>query len=207
MVYGNMGRKSREYFIKNDTLWLARDLIGKHLLANVDGEGVCGGIITETEAYMGPEDRASHARGNRNTKRTAVMFQEGGLSYVYLCYGIHHLFNIVTNKAGTPHAILIRAIKPVSGILTMENRVNKRLPLLFNGPGVLTRAMGIKTTHTGVQLDGNLIWIEDKGLEIPQNLIVAGQRIGVDYAGEDALLPWRFYIKPEDTVKILPAEE
>jgi DNA-3-methyladenine glycosylase len=202
MIFADKGKIGKDYFIRNNTLWLARDLIGKYLLCNPHDEGICGGIITETEVYMGPEDRASHAWGNRRTRRTEVMFHEGGLSYVYLCYGIHHLFNIVTGEAEIPHAILIRAVKPAVGAEIMERRLNKRVPLLFNGPGVLTRAMGIKTTHSGLPLDGNQIWLENRGIEIPEDLVISGPRIGVDYAGEDALLPWRFFIKPADTVNI-----
>jgi DNA-3-methyladenine glycosylase len=195
---------SREYYINNDVLWLARDLLGKYIFVDVDEFGVSGSIITETEAYRGPADRASHAFGNRRTRRTEVMFHQGGLSYVYLCYGIHHLFNIVTNTVDVPHAILIRAVKPVTGIENIGRRLNKNVPLLLNGPGVFSRATGIKTPHTALPLDGTQIWLEDHGLSISDKYISTGPRIGVDYAGEDALLPWRFFIPPPLALQILP---
>jgi DNA-3-methyladenine glycosylase len=188
----------KDYYIENDTLWLARDLLGKLLFCDSDEYGISAGIITETEAYMGATDRASHAYGNRRTKRTEVMFQEGGVSYVYLCYGIHHLFNIVTNRKDIPHAILIRALIPAVGLENISKRLNKTLPLRLNGPGKLTKALGINTRNNAVNLVGNAIWLEDKNIQIPANLIRTGPRIGVDYAGEDAKLPWRFWLNDPD---------
>ncbi len=198
-----MKRISREYYIENDTLWLARDLIGKILYCNIDNTGLSAGIISETEAYLGVEDRASHAYNNRRTKRTETMFQEGGLAYVYLCYGIHHLFNIVTNQKEIPHAILIRGIIPVAGIVHMEQRIKKEYPFSADGPGKLTRALGIKTRHNGTALDSKTIWLEDHGIQIPRNEITTGPRIGVDYAGEHAQLPWRFLLNSIPDTKII----
>jgi DNA-3-methyladenine glycosylase len=184
----------REYFIENDTLWLARDLLGKILYCNSGLYGISAGIITETEAYMGATDQASHAYGNRRTKRTEIMFQNGGVSYVYLCYGIHHLFNIVTNQKDVPHAILVRAIKPVAGIENISKRLNKTLPLRLDGPGKLTKALGINLLFNGIPLDGKTIWLEDRKIHIPALMINTGPRIGVDYAGDDAKLPLRFWV-------------
>jgi DNA-3-methyladenine glycosylase len=184
----------REFFTENDTLWLAKNLLGKLLFCNTDSYGLSAGIITETEAYLGATDRASHAWNNRRTIRTETMFQSGGISYVYLCYGMHHLFNIVTNHRDIPHAILIRGIKPIIGLENIMKRMNTRGQPLTDGPGKLTRALGINTTHDKTPLDGKLIWLEDHNIKTPDNQIYTGPRIGVDYAGEDAQLPLRFLI-------------
>lgn len=159
-----------------------------------------GGMILETEAYRGPEDRASHAFNNRRTKRTEVMFQKGGIAYVYLCYGIHCLFNVVTNKNEIPHAILIRAIAPDCGINKMfQRRKKKKLHFtLTSGPGSVCQALGIHLIHNGHTLTKPPIWIEDRGYT-PKNIHV-GPRIGIEYAKEDALLPWRFWIKEEKSI-------
>lgn len=190
-----------KYFIENDTLWLAKDLLGKYLYSNTDEYGPCAGIITETEAYMGISDRASHAYGNKRTRRTEIMFQPGGVAYIYLCYGIHHLFNIVTSQQDSPHAVLIRAVKPASGIENFSQRLKKKVPLLLNGPGKLTKAMGITTAQNGISLESNKIWLADFKVKVPSNLIQSGPRIGVDYAGEDAMLPYRFLITDTSFLK------
>ncbi len=194
-----------EYFQNTDTLFLSRNLLGKYLLTSWADNSVTGGMIVETEAYMGAEDKASHAYKNRRTKRTEAMFHDGGICYVYLCYGIHHLFNIVTHKNGTPHAILIRALEPVEGIDIMKKRVPQskgNSNRYTSGPGLLTKALGITTTHTGKPLTGPHMWLEDRKTSIGDNLIIAGPRIGVDYAKEDALKPWRFYIKNNPWVSL-----
>lgn len=184
----------REYFIENDTLWLARDLLGKVLYSATDNAQITAGVITETEAYLAPNDKASHAFGNKRTKRTQTMFLEGGVAYIYLCYGIHHLFNIVTNKENIAHAILVRSLMPINGFHQMQSRLGKQVPFLLNGPGKLTRGLGIKTIHNAENLTGSVIWLEDLKISIPNNKINIGPRIGVDYAGEDALLPYRYFI-------------
>lgn len=179
------------YYRSPDVLFLAQDLLGKYLFTHIDGV-TTGGMIIETEAYAGPEDKASHAYGNRRTKRTEVMFKAGGVSYVYLIYGIHALFNIITHEEGMPHAVLIRAIKPQMGLEHMLKR-RKKLKLdktLAAGPGTLTQALGITTHHNGQPLTGPVIWLEDHGVKVADVLI--GPRIGIDYAEEHALLPYRF---------------
>jgi DNA-3-methyladenine glycosylase len=185
-----------DYYRHPDVLFLSQNLLGKYLFTNIHGEPT-GGIIVETEAYRAPEDRASHAFGYRRTKRNEVMYADGGVAYVYLCYGIHSMFNIVTNNAGIPHAILIRALEPTVGIDVMLKRRKKEklTKALTSGPGALTQALGITTKHTWLPLTGPQIWLEDRGLAIPDEQVVTGPRIGIDYAGEDALLPWRFRIK------------
>jgi DNA-3-methyladenine glycosylase len=166
-------------------------------MTRIGNDHITGGMIVETEAYAGPEDRASHAYNSRRTSRTEIMFHEGGVAYVYLCYGIHHLFNIVTNVEGIPHAILIRAIEPSDGIDQMLLRRNMKevSPKLSGGPGTLTQALGIKTTQTQTDLTGEQIWLEDRGFLVPEDEIIAGPRVGVSYAGEDAENPWRFQLK------------
>lgn len=184
-----------DFYRRNDVVALSSELIGKVLCTRIDGI-YTSGIITETEAYSGVIDKASHAYGNRRTARTEIMFGEGGHAYVYLCYGIHHLFNVVTNTKDTPHAILIRGIYPLEGLEEMYERRKRKLPKekLATGPGTVSQALGIKTVHTGVDLMGDLIWIEDRQIIIPEKEIEVGPRVGIDYAEEDASLPYRFRI-------------
>jgi DNA-3-methyladenine glycosylase len=156
-------------------------------------------MIVEAEAYNGVIDKASHAYGGKRTKRNEVMYAEGGFTYVYLCYGIHHLFNVVTNYKDTPHAILIRAIIPKDGIDTILERRSQQTitKKISDGPGTLSTALGIKTSHSGISLSDDLIWIEDRGIDFKKKDIVKSPRIGVDYAGEDAKLPYRYRLKEE----------
>jgi len=191
-----MSKLLREFYVRPSVVQIAKDLLGKYLLTRLE-DTATGGMIVETEAYAGPEDRASHAYNSRRTSRTEIMFHEGGVAYVYLCYGIHHLFNIVTNVEGIPHAVLIRALEPTDGVELMLHRRNmKEVSLKFSGgPGTLTQALGIKTTHTQTDLTGEQIWLEDRGFLVPEDEIIAGPRVGVSYAGEDAENPWRFQLK------------
>lgn len=181
----------RDFYIRDDVVQISRELLGKVLCTRLDGQ-LTKAMITETEAYAGVTDKASHAYGDRRTPRTAPIYGPGGHAYVYLCYGIHHLFNVVTNVKDAPHAVLIRAASPVKGVETMLARRNKLSidKKLMAGPGTTAQALGITTALTGVSLQGKAIWIEDHGMEVAA--ITAGPRIGVDYAGEDALLPYRF---------------
>ena len=181
------------FYTRADVVQVARDLLGKVLCTHVDGRRTCA-IITETEAYAGVVDRASHAFGGRRTQRTEPLFLRGGVAYVYLCYGIHHLFNVVTSIEDDPKAVLVRAAIPLYGVQEMLLRREKpRLdPTLLAGPGSLGRALGITTRFSGSPLDGEPLWIEDRGIEVPDAGITAGPRIGIDYAGEDAALPYRF---------------
>jgi DNA-3-methyladenine glycosylase len=151
----------------------------------------------ETEAYRAPEDRASHAFGNKRTPRTEIFYNQGGIAYVYLCYGIHYLFNIVTNIKDVPHAVLVRAIEPVTGIDIMLHRRKKTKIdyTLTSGPGALSLALGITKKQNGVSLKDNEIWLENKGMVIDEKEILSGPRIGVAYAKEYASMPWRFYLK------------
>ena len=191
----------RSFYTRQDVVQIARDLIGKIVYTKFDGE-VTSGIIIETEAYEGVTDRASHAYGNRRTIRTEVMYAEGGVAYVYLCYGIHSLFNIVTNNKGIPHAVLIRGIYPLIGMEVMKRRAGKSYfkKGSGSGPGKVSKLLGIHYSHSGVDLLGDDIWLEDKGL-VFEGQILSGNRIGVNYAGKDALLPYRFWI-PEERMKL-----
>ena len=186
----------RSFYERDDVVAITRDLIGKVLCTKIDG-AFTSGIIVEAEAYNGREDRACHAYPELKTPRTSVLYEVPGIAYVYLCYGIHHLFNIVTNREGLADAILIRGIEPVDGIEHMLERrgKNKLQPTLTNGPGKLSQALGIMTSHYGSDLNGDKIWVEDRGIQYPDEEIIAAPRIGVDYAGDDALLPWRFLKK------------
>lgn len=183
------------YYLSDDVPSLAKSLLGKYLITNINGV-MTGGMITETEAYEGVTDRASHAYGGLRSKRTEVMYATGGRSYVYLCYGIHYLFNIVTNQKEVPHAVLVRGIFPVIGIEEMMIRTGKSKAgyALTNGPGKLSKALGITLRLNGVILNGQEIWIEDRGIEYKDIDITTTHRVGVDYAGPDALLPYRFIL-------------
>ncbi|MBD1392110.1 DNA-3-methyladenine glycosylase [Mucilaginibacter glaciei] len=184
------------YYHNPDVVALSRDLIGKYLFTCIDGN-LTGGYIVETEAYAGIIDKASHAHGGRMTPRTKTMYLQGGVSYVYLCYGIHEMFNIVTSVDGQPHAILIRAIHPTDGLdMIMARRDMDTLkPNITRGPGSVAKALGISRNINAMSLQGDTIWVEDRGLTFPDVEVVAGPRVGIDYAGDDALLPYRFYLK------------
>jgi len=190
---------AQDYYLQDDVVAIAKDLIGKVLFTRINGE-VCGGIITETEAYAGISDKASHAYGNRRTARTQTMYAQGGIAYVYLCYGIHHLFNVVTNSKGIPHAVLIRAIMPYHNeTLILQRRGKKKWSKqLLNGPGKLSVGLGIHQHLNGTSLLADDIWIEDKGIAMNDATIQASPRIGVDYAEEDALLPYRFLLQKNE---------
>jgi DNA-3-methyladenine glycosylase len=186
---------SLDFYERGDVLRIAQELLGKVIITRFNGE-ITSGIICETEAYNGVHDQASHAFGGRRTDRNEQMYQAGGRAYVYLCYGIHHLFNVVTNKAETPHAVLIRAIHPLKGLSTMHTRRGAKGSLSTGGPGTLTQALGIRVEHDGTDLRKGAIRIMDAGIKIPSSLVVSGPRIGVGYAGPDALLPYRYLFDP-----------
>ncbi len=187
---------SQQFYINEDVVTLARKMLGKYLFTNIDSHTITGGLISETEAYAGINDKASHAYNNKRTKRTNTMYMEGGIAYVYLCYGIHALFNIVTNDKNEPHAILVRGIIPTHGLDKIKQRTgyNKITKDSLNGPGKVTKALGINTSHDKTPLTENKIWIENSKITIPEEKIITTKRIGIDYAGKDALLPYRFIL-------------
>jgi DNA-3-methyladenine glycosylase len=191
-----MKKLELDFYRRTDVLQIAKELLGKLLVTKRNGITTAGRIV-ETEAYAGVMDRASHAYGGRRTKRNDIMYGDGGMSYVYLCYGIHHLFNVVTHLKNTPHAILIRALEPVTGIDEMLRRTGKQKldHTLTRGPGNVSKALGIDILQTGISLRSAHLFLADDGFSYPAEQIIASPRIGVDYAGTDALLPYRFYIK------------
>lgn len=191
-------RLGRDFFTRPDVLAVSRDLLGKFLATNFDGQLALGKIV-EVEAYRGPDDKACHAYNYRFTERTKVMYAEGGHAYIYLCYGMHHLFNIVTAPEGVPHAVLVRAIEPVDNIPLMLRRrgLGQLGPRLSAGPGVLSQALGIRANQSGMDMlqADSPIWLECRGLSIPPTDILAGPRVGVAYAEECAAWHWRFSLR------------
>lgn len=184
------------FYQRKDVLQISRELMGKILITKWEGI-ITSGRIVELEAYAGVNDKASHAYGGRRTKRNEVMYGHGGVAYVYLCYGIHHLFNVVTNIQDTPHAILIRSLEPLQGVDEMLRRTGKQKldNTLTRGPGNVSKALGLHTSQSGTSLLSKEIFLADDGFVYNKKQIHASPRIGVDYAGDDALLPYRFYIK------------
>ncbi len=193
---GHYNKLPLSFYRKKNVCTVAKALIGKVLVTSFDNMATAGRIV-ETEAYNGIVDKASHAWNGRRTNRTEIMYAGGGVSYVYLCYGIHHLFNVVSNIEDVPHATLIRALEPLAGIEHMLFRTKKIKAdhSLTRGPGNVSKAMGIDTQHTGIDLLGDRLFIADDGYKIKPSQIIATPRIGVDYAAEDALLPYRFILK------------
>ena len=190
------------FYQRNDVLIIAKELLGKILVTKWNGpdgyRDETSGRIVEVEAYRGEIDKASHAAGGRRTKRNEVMYGEGGVAYVYLCYGIHHLFNVVTNSKEIPHAILVRALEPIKGIDIMLERTGKEQldNSLTKGPGNVSKALGISfKQHSGHSLLSKELFIAEDDFALNKKDIVASPRIGVDYAGEDAKLLYRFFIK------------
>lgn len=186
---------NHNFYENEDVVSLAQKLLGTVICTNFHNEFVSG-IISETEAYKGPEDKACHAYQNKKSKRNDAMFEKGGILYMYLCYGIHHLCNIVTGPMDYPHAVLIRSLQPLSGtsVIAKRRKKAKYSPSLTIGPGNISQALGLNITHNKVSLIKNdSIWIESR--DIIKKKIFCGPRIGIDYAKEHALLPWRFWIK------------
>jgi DNA-3-methyladenine glycosylase len=202
-----MGRKiPRRFYIRQDTIAIARDLLGKLIVVPDENGRRVSGMIVETEAYLGVTDRAAHSYGRRRTARNEVMYARGGGVYVFFVYGMYHQFNVVTGPADHPHAILIRAVEPIEGIEIMRERRgflsepgaiatgSRRDKNLTSGPGKLCIAMAIDRTLNAEDLTGNRIWLENQRT-FSEDQITVGKRIGIDYAGEDAEKPWRFWIR------------
>ncbi len=185
----------RAFYTGPDVLAVARALLGRLLVVRGRGGARVSGLIVETEAYRGPEDRASHAYGGRRTARTETMYAVGGTAYVYFVYGMYHQFNVVTNVADEPHAVLVRALEPVEGIALMERRRGVGLPGLTNGPGKLCIALGIDRRLDAADLTGERVWLEEGTGPVTPSRIASGPRVGIDYAGDWAMRPWRFWIK------------
>jgi len=209
-------RLGREFYIR-DGLTVARELIGKTLVHRVDGVEL-GGIITETEAYMGVTDRASHAYGGRRTKRTETMYLQGGYAYVYRIYGIYVCMNITAGEEGSAEAVLIRGVFPLDGIADMYDRYRKYgrrsgmkdcehelsctdVYKCTNGPGKLCIAMGISMDDNRSDMLSDSFFVRDDGYCADE--ILCSPRIGIDYAGEAALYPWRFHAEMKNALPML----
>jgi DNA-3-methyladenine glycosylase len=184
------------FYRRDNVVRVARELLGKILVTRWKDQRTSGRIV-EVEAYEGIIDRASHAYAGRKTARNEIMYREGGFAYVYLCYGIHHLFNVVTHSTGIPHAVLVRALEPLEGIDIMLKRTGKSKAdhTLTRGPGNLSKAMGITTRHTGFSLLSDHLFIADDGFTFKRSETGSSPRIGVQYAGAHAEWPYRYYVK------------
>ncbi|AZA57726.1 DNA-3-methyladenine glycosylase [Chryseobacterium shandongense] len=191
-----MPKLKPEYYLNHDVIFLAKNLLGKILFTEKNGE-ITAGVITETEAYLGEDDKASHAYGGRRTLRTEAMYLPGGFCYVYLCYGIHHLLNIVISQKNDPKSILIRSVEPYLGLPVMERRrdMTASSKAISSGPGSVCKALGIDMTFNKKSLTGERIWIEESESSYNAEDIASTPRIGVDYAGEHAQLSLRFYLR------------
>ncbi len=198
-----MKKLSREFYTRDDTLKIARQLLGKLLVVTAEAGERVSGMIVETEAYLGAIDKAAHSYGNRRTSRTETMFAVGGTAYIFFIYGMYFQFNVVVGAIDTPHAILIRAVEPVENVELMRERrnaksknLNRTMPdkNLTSGPGKLCIALGIDRSFNNADLLGERVWLEDfrtfSGSEI-----ASGKRIGIDYAEEFVEKPWRFWVK------------
>ena len=202
-----MKKLNNDFYVGTDVVKIAKELIGKILVTTFNGN-ITSGRIVETEAYAGITDKASHSFGGRRTQRNEHMYNEGGISYVYICYGIHTMFNVVTNKINMPDAVLIRALEPIEGIDCMLQRTEKKRldNTLTKGPGNLCRAMGIDKIHSGNSLNSNNIFIAADGFVLSDDAIGTSKRIGIDSAGIDALLPYRFYVRGNKYVSGRPVK-
>ena len=190
---------SKEYYESTDAREIAKFLLGKIVVSTIENLKTVA-IIVETEAYMAPDDLACHARGDRRTPRTETMFGAAGMSYVYRCYGIHHLFNVVTAPEGMAHAVLIRAVQPLEGMDIMQKRRkwSNTTPQLTNGPGKWTQAMGITDTLDGLDLTTTQSWIQifDSDGLVRDDEIISGPRVGMSsLTRECGYYPWRYYIR------------
>jgi len=183
-----------DFFLNNNVQEVAQNLLGQTIYTNINGN-ISSAMIIETEAYQGPEDKASHAYNNKRTKRTEIMYKNGGCCYIYICYGIHYLFNIVTNKINIPHAVLIRSGKVISGLEYIKKRRGNHIPnsKLLQGPGNFTKGLGIDMRFNGLYLDKKQIWI--KNTSTVKKQIITAPRVGISYAEKYALLPWRYILK------------
>lgn len=186
------------FYTRSNVVVIARELLGKVLSTKINGL-TTSGMIVETEAYS-EKEKGCHAYKGM-TQRNAVMYDDGGVAYVYLCYGIHQMVNVVTNTKGIADAVLIRALEPMTGMEVMMKRMNvSHAKRITSGPGKLTRALGIDKSFNGKSIAGKELWIEDCGMKVKPKQIIKSPRIGIDYAGDDALLPWRFTLKGNEWI-------
>ncbi len=202
-----MKKLTNDFYGGTDVVQIARDLLGKILVTTFNGNFTSGRIV-ETEAYVGITDKASHSFGGRRTQRNEHMYNKGGDAYVYICYGIHTMFNVVTNKTNAPDAVLIRALEPVEGIDCMLQRSRKKQLdyTLTKGPGNLCKALGIAKINSGISLNSGEIFIAGDGFVFTDDAIAASKRIGIESAGIDAMLPYRFYVRGNKFVSGRPVK-
>lgn len=184
------------FYKRKEVISIARELLGKIVVTHFDGQYTSGRIV-ETEAYVGITDKASHSFGGKRTARNEHMYAAAGTAYVYICYGMHHMLNVVTNDAEVPDAILIRAIEPLQGPDIMQQRTGKKPgdKSITRGPGNVAKALGIFKHHSGRPLLHDELYLADDGYTLPAELLGSSARIGVESAGADGLLPYRFYVK------------
>ncbi|MCO6510053.1 MAG: DNA-3-methyladenine glycosylase [Aridibacter famidurans] len=198
------GRLPRSFYLREDTLEVARDLLGKTLVVPDEAGDRVSGKIVEVEAYMGIEDKAAHSFGGRLTDRTKVIFGPGGTAYVFFVYGVYHQLNVVTGPEDHPHVVLVRAIEPLENLDRMRERRGKMPDRnLTSGPGKLCIALGIDKSFYGEDLTGNRIWLEDTP-SVAASEIASGPRVGIDYAGEYVGKPWRYWLKDNPFVSKAP---
>ena len=201
-----MKRLPRDFYTRTDVLEVARDLLGKKLVVPAKNGSRVAGIIVETEAYRGPEDRASHAYNGRRTNRTETMYRIGGTAYVYFVYGMYNQFNVVTNVEDVPHAILVRAVEPSEGLDIIRRRRPDRSEYeLTSGPGRLCLALGIDRKLDQADLLGERVWIEE-GVSISARQIARGPRVGIDYAERWIEKPWRFWVRDNPFVSRIKSQ-
>jgi DNA-3-methyladenine glycosylase len=207
-----MKKLGMRFYDRDDVIAIAKDLIGKIIVTNFDGI-ITSGRIVETEAYVAIIDRASHSFGGKRTARNEHMYAQPATSYVYICYGMHHLFNVVTNKKNVPDAVLIRAVEPLEGIQAMLKRTGKKKldNTLTKGPGNAGKALGISKSHSGVNLLSDELFVSNDPVAgyvpIKEEEIGSSGRIGVEGAGIEAtLLPYRFYLKGNKYVSASPTK-
>jgi DNA-3-methyladenine glycosylase len=194
-----------QFYQQTDVILIAKELVGKIIVTKFDGL-ITSGRIVETEAYIGITDRASHSFGGKRTARNEHMYAPAGIAYVYICYGMHHLFNIVSNAKDIPDAVLIRALEPIAGIDSMLKRTGKPKAdnTLTKGPGNAAKALGISKKHSGMNLMKDDIYVADDGFKIAESSIGISRRIGIESSGDAALLPYRFYLKGNPFVSSYP---
>jgi DNA-3-methyladenine glycosylase len=191
---------ARSFYVE-PTLRVARALLGK-VLVHESPEGRAAGRIVEVEAYRGPRDRAAHSAGGRRTPRNEVMYGPPGHAYVYFIYGMHHCVNVVTQPPGVPEAVLIRALEPVDGIELMRARrglADGAAWRLCRGPGALCQALGVARAQNGGDLVAGALRILDAPA-VPAAQVARTVRVGVAYAGADALRAWRFLVRASAAV-------
>jgi DNA-3-methyladenine glycosylase len=201
-----MKKLTIDFYDRQDVATIAKELLGKILVTKFNGI-ITSGRICETEAYVAVADKASHSFGGKRTERNEHMYATAGTSYVYICYGMHHLFNIVTNKKDVPDAVLIRAVEPIKGIEDMLIRTGKKVldNTLTKGPGNVGKALGISKAHSGLNLLKNELYVADDGFKLTEAEIGSSKRIGIDGAGAAAIaLPYRFYIRGNKFVSGTP---